>query len=184
MSPTRRATRFLLTLLAVFAAAGFTTAAASAHTASKPVEHTSRAHPAARHKPARHEPPRKATETATPAGVHVTLTTRTLSDRLTAMPNVAFSRMATGRTPVISVNDGVRYQQVRGFGAAMTDSSAWLLDTQLSPAERAAAMTSLFGSSGIHLNFLRVPMGASDFTATGTPYTYDDMPPGQSDPTL
>ena len=27
-------------------------------------------------------------------------------------------------------------------------------------------------------------MGASDFSATGVPYTYDDLPAGQTDPTL
>jgi glucosylceramidase len=45
-------------------------------------------------------------------------------------------------------------------------------------------MENLFGSQGIDLNFLRIPMGASDFTANGIPYTYDDMPPGQTDPAL
>ena len=29
-----------------------------------------------------------------------------------------------------------------------------------------------------------MPIGASDFTATGTPYTYDDLRAGQTDPTL
>ncbi len=45
-------------------------------------------------------------------------------------------------------------------------------------------MAQLFGRTGLHLGFLRVPMGASDFSAQGVPYTYDDMPAGQTDPTL
>jgi glucosylceramidase len=45
-------------------------------------------------------------------------------------------------------------------------------------------MNALFGTSGIHLNFLRVPMGASDFTSGRRPWSYDDMPAGQSDPGL
>ncbi len=116
--------------------------------------------------------------------VHVTLTTSNLSEALTAMPKVAFGTVSTGGVPVITVNDSVRYQQVNGFGAAMTDSSAWLLYTKLSPAARSVVIDNLFGAQGIHLNFLRVPMGASDFTTTGVPYTYDDMPGGESDPTL
>jgi O-glycosyl hydrolase len=116
--------------------------------------------------------------------VHVTLTTRTLSYRLTTMPDLTFGRHSTMHTLVIAVDDHARYQRIRGFGAAMTDSSAWLLEKQLPRAARAAVMRDLFGTQGIHLGFLRVPMGASDFTATGTPYSYDDMPPGQSDPTL
>jgi glucosylceramidase len=43
---------------------------------------------------------------------------------------------------------------------------------------------SLFGNAGIRLNYLRVPIGASDFSANGTPYTYDDVPDGDTDPTL
>ncbi len=116
--------------------------------------------------------------------VHVTLTTSNLSKALTAMPKVAFGTASTGGLPIITVNDSVRYQQDNGFGAAMTDSSAWLLYTQLSPAARSVVMDNLFGAQGIHLDFLRVPMGASDFTATGVPYTYDDVPAGGSDPTL
>ena len=45
-------------------------------------------------------------------------------------------------------------------------------------------MGRLFGSAGINLGFLRIPMGASDFSATGQPYTYDDLPVDESDPTL
>src|SRR5207302_4108575 len=37
---------------------------------------------------------------------------------------------------------------------------------------------------GIGLGFLRLPIGASDFTADGRPYTYDDLPAGRSDPSL
>jgi glucosylceramidase len=45
-------------------------------------------------------------------------------------------------------------------------------------------MQDLFGASGIHLNFLRVPMAGSDFTVSSDPYSYDDMPAGQTDPSL
>src|SRR5204862_448075 len=47
-----------------------------------------------------------------------------------------------------------------------------------------ATMNRLFGPSGIRLGFIRVPMGASDFSAGGYPYTYDDIPVPQSDPGL
>lgn len=45
-------------------------------------------------------------------------------------------------------------------------------------------MSALFGPDGIGLNYIRVPIGASDFTATGVPYTYDDVPAGEADPSL
>jgi glucosylceramidase len=45
-------------------------------------------------------------------------------------------------------------------------------------------MTNLFSPSRLNLNLLRLPIGASDYTANGIPYSYDDLPAGQSDPQL
>ena len=69
-------------------------------------------------------------------------------------------------------------------GAAMTDSSAWLLWDELPARRRTTVFNDLFASSGIALDYVRLPIGASDFTANGVPYSYDDMPAGQTDPTL
>ena len=96
----------------------------------------------------------------------------------------AFSTEPIKGVKVINVDDAIHYQHMAAFSAAMTDSSAWLLWDQLSPAARAVLMSQLFGPEGIHLNFIRVPIGASDYTVGGTPYSYDDLPAGQSDPTL
>ncbi len=69
-----------------------------------------------------------------------------------------------------------------GFGAAMTDASAYLLQNKLGT-RRAAIFHELFGRDpGLGLSFVRVPMGASDFSTRD--YTYDDMPAGQTDPSL
>jgi glucosylceramidase len=67
-----------------------------------------------------------------------------------------------------------------GFGASFTDSSAWLVAN--SP-QRASIMTKLFDpNQGIGMDFLRQPIGASDFSLNT--YSYDDMPSGQTDPSL
>ena len=69
---------------------------------------------------------------------------------------------------------------MQGFGGAITDSSATVL-YRLSPAARAATMRSLFDPvTGDGLDYLRQPIGASDFVATAD-YTYDDLPAGQTD---
>ena len=84
------------------------------------------------------------------------------------------------RTPnlTITVNDAVKYQQIDGFGASLTDSSAWLTWNKLTEAQRKEAMQMLFSpTKGIGLSILRQPMGASDFAVTE--YSYDDLPPGQ-----
>ena len=115
--------------------------------------------------------------------VGVWVTTADLSEALSPMPVVSFGAVNPA-LPTIDVSDGTRYQQVDGFGAAMTDSSAWLIYDELSAIPRAAVMAALFGPGGINLNYVRVPIGASDFTATGVPYTYDDVVAGKSDPLL
>lgn len=84
----------------------------------------------------------------------------------------------------VAVDDRTRYQRVTGVGAAMTDTSAWLIYDELTPVLRSQLMDDLFGSSGIHLASVLVPLGASDFTSTGRPYTYDDLPAGETDPAL
>ncbi len=133
-----------------------------------------------------------ATMTSTPtpeppkAGVvNVWLTSADQSSLLVPQPELSFGPAASAEsTQVIYVNENNQYQQMDGFGAALTDSSAWLIYTQLSPTQRAGVMSALFSSSeGIGISAMRLPMGASDFVH-GDPYTYDDMPAGQVDPDL
>jgi glucosylceramidase len=116
--------------------------------------------------------------------VHVTLTTAHLTHALQSMPDVEFCKRSLRSRSAIAVSDRIHYQRVQGFGAAMTDSSAWLLMTQLGASTRQRVFDSLFSRAGIRLNYMRVPMGASDFSAKGRPYTYDDVPAGKTDPTL
>ncbi len=123
-------------------------------------------------------------QTPDPYSAEVVQTSANLTQRLTALPDIEFGAPTVGHVPVVTVNAALRYQSVQGFGAAMTDTSAWLIERETPAAARDQLMSELFGPGGIRLDFVRVPMGASDFTRTGTPYTYDDLPPGRSDPTL
>jgi glucosylceramidase len=97
---------------------------------------------------------------------------------------------------VIEIDPATRYQQIAGFGAAITDASAWLIQQRMNPAQRGALMQELFGrkadggridgqssgQAGLGLSFTRLTIGASDFSRTH--YSFDDMPPAQSDPQL
>ncbi len=97
--------------------------------------------------------------------------------------DVSFQTKQTTNPLTIKVDNSVKYQKIRGFGAALTDSSAWLIN-KLPTSGRNTLMKQLFDpTNGIGLSMVRLPMGASDFTATGN-YSYDDMPAGQTDPTL
>lgn len=122
--------------------------------------------------------------TSDPYRAEVVLTTHDLAQRLSRQPDIEFGAATAKGVPVIDVDAAVRYQRVTGFGAAMTDTSAWLIETQTPAAARRSLMDELFGADGIDLGFVRVPMGASDFTHDGRPYSYDDIPPGTSDPSL
>jgi O-glycosyl hydrolase len=122
-----------------------------------------------------------------PAGggsaVKVWLTDVDTDKWVASQSDVSFQTKQTTNPLTIKVDNGVKYQKVTGFGAALTDSSAWLIN-QLPPASRNTLMKQLFDpATGAGLSTVRLPMGASDFTATGK-YSYDDMPAGQTDPTL
>ncbi len=85
--------------------------------------------------------------------------------------------------PTVTVDEGEVFQEMDGFGASVTDSSAWLLYNRMTPAQRAVAMRRLFDPvTGIGLSYLRQPIGASDFALKS--YTYDDVPTGQTDPEM
>jgi glucosylceramidase len=117
--------------------------------------------------------------------VSVTQTSSDLRQALSPRPALRFSaRPPAAGVPIILVDDRVAYQRFTGVGGALTDSSAWLVWDELAPSQRAALFSALFSTRGAHLSFMRVPMGASDYSATGVPYTYDDQPAGQTDPTL
>ena len=94
-------------------------------------------------------------------------------------------KFGSTRSPslTITVDDTRKYQQMDGFGASLTDSSAWLLWNKLTAQQRKEALERLFSrSKGIGLSILRQPMGASDFAIED--YSYDDVPPGETDPEL
>jgi glucosylceramidase len=183
----RSLTGLLVAPASALALLGATPAAHGATAAAlrtRPAAHPKRHHPAKARKVKHRKAKRKPAGPPTSA-VSVTQTTQDLSEALSPQPTLRFAPGAAAPgVPVIQVNDHATFQTFTGVGAAMTDTSAWLIWQRLAPAARAQLMRSLFSPSGAQLSFLRLPIGASDFSATGVPYTYDDRPPGQSDPTL
>ncbi len=127
-------------------------------------------------------PAQRSASTRGPA-VAVTMTTDDRRRQLETVAGTAFAPMRTGPKTVV-VDDERRYQTVVGFGAAWTDSAAYLLHEVAKPAARERAMRDLFTrrGRGIGLSFMRIPMGASDIARTR--YSYDDLPAGRTDPTL
>lgn len=115
--------------------------------------------------------------------VEVYLTTGDRARLMERQADVRFGRVGGDDGSVIDVRDDRAHQEMIGFGAALTDASAWLLMHRLDARARDDLLQELFGRDpGIGFSFVRVDMGASDF-ALGH-YTYDDLPPGRRDPTL
>lgn len=114
---------------------------------------------------------------AGPGAVQAWLTTANELKLLAREPDLAWGPVPEGDL-VITVDPSMRYQEIDGFGAAVTGSSAYLL--QRLPADRRAELLAeLFGSDGLGLSVIRHTMGASDFSLSN--YTYDDTPQNQPD---
>ena len=118
---------------------------------------------------------------ATPAvgAVQVWLTTTDATKKLQQQPDLTWSGTQPSATFNVAVDDAVQYQKMDGFGASITDDAIWTAE----PAVRDEIMRLLFSrSSGIGMNMIRVQVGSS--AITGAYKTHDDMPLGQTDPTL
>jgi len=102
--------------------------------------------------------------------------------KLLQQPDIPMSVRGTSTADVV-IDVQKTYQTMEGFGAAMTDSSAWLLQNKLNALQRAELLHELYGPPpNLDLNMMRLPIGASDFSLEL--YTMDDMPFGQVDPQL
>ena len=119
------------------------------------------------------------TPSDTAPAAHLWLTTADGSHKLSDMGTIPFTTTPSS-APTIVIDPSRSFQKMDGFGGAITDSAAHVL-YGLSPSARARAMEMLFSpQTGDGLDYLRQPIGASDFVVKA-PYTYDDMPAGQTD---
>jgi len=120
----------------------------------------------------------------TPGTVAAWVTTGDQSRLLARQPDLRFDKIAVDSSvPTIEVDYSREFQSVVGWGAAMSDAAAYLIQTKLNASQREALLQELFGREpGIGLSFVRIPMGASDFSRSH--YSYDDRPAGETDSTL
>ena len=110
------------------------------------------------------------------------LTTADAAHKLAKQPVIPSAGPVTG-DEAVSIDPSRRFQQIHGFGAAMTDASAELF-SRLPDDKRRAIMVELFGreNGGLGLSFTRLTVGASDFSRSH--YSYDDPPGNVADPAL
>ncbi|KAH9847930.1 glycoside hydrolase [Lenzites betulinus] len=97
---------------------------------------------------------------------------------LTSSPVNFVSPGAEGRAN-IAVDDGTMFQTMAGVGASLTDSAALILSNlkKQNAANYWSLLNTLFdttdGADAAGLSYLRVPLGASDFSANV--YSFDDV---------
>ena len=77
----------------------------------------------------------------------------------------------------LTVDPSLRYQRMDGFGASITDSSASRADGRSTHHPRRDDARPVRRQ---RISFLRQPVGSSDFV-DGPHYTFDDVPPGETD---
>ncbi len=111
------------------------------------------------------------------------LTTGNKTSLLAPQQNLSFGKTETTGS-VISIDTTQQFQTIDGFGYALTGGSAMLLNTKLTSDQRATLLRELFltEGNGIGLSYLRISVGASDLDEYV--FSYDDLPKGQTDPTL
>lgn len=119
---------------------------------------------------------------AGPVAAEMWLTTADQAQKLAPQPLIAPQGRATGEEAV-AIDTSRHFQRMQGFGAAMTDASAELF-SRLASSKRRTIMAELFGraNGGLGLSFIRLTVGASDFSRTH--YSYDDRPGDAPDPEL
>ncbi|WP_329741265.1 glycoside hydrolase family 30 protein [Dyella sp. A6] len=116
------------------------------------------------------------------SAIEVWVSTQDRRLQLARQPDIPVAVQAAASADIV-IDTRRSYQSIVGFGGALTDSSAWLMQHRMTAAQRAALLRNLFGPPpGLGLNMLRLTIGASDFSRK--PYTLDDMPAGQVDPEL
>ncbi len=82
----------------------------------------------------------------------------------------------------ITVDTTQTFQTIDGFGYTLTGGSADLINTLPAQAKQNLLEELFSSSNGIGVSYLRISIGASDLSANV--FSYDDLPNGQTDPTL
>jgi glucosylceramidase len=94
--------------------------------------------------------------------------------------DLSITRNASTSWPVIEIDTTLTFQTMEGFGAALTGSSAYLLNKKLSGGARQTLLRQLFDTvNGLGISYVRLTIGASDFSLSE--YTYNDLSPGETD---
>ena len=102
--------------------------------------------------------------------------------QLTPQPEATLTPAKLPPTEITLIIDpSVKHQPILGLGGTMLDTDVCHL-MRMSPPKRAEMLSALFEKKdGAGWNFIRVPLGSTDWERSSDYYTYDDMPRGSKD---
>jgi glucosylceramidase len=105
--------------------------------------------------------------------VKVVQTAKDNGDRLTEKPSVNFSPDPVAASINITVDISKKYQEIIGFGGALTESSAYIF-AQLSSDLQQEIIDAYFGPSGNQYTICRTHINSCDFSLNS--WSFDDSP--------
>ncbi|UCD49027.1 MAG: hypothetical protein JSW27_16010 [Phycisphaerales bacterium] len=122
-----------------------------------------------------------------PAGAQPTIqgwiSSSDMSKRLAPQEPLEFAAGGSSARTVIRVDSSRTFQSILGLGSSLDHSTCYNL-SRLPEDARAKVIADLVDpEKGIGMSLMRICMGTPDFTASAW-YSYDDMPPRQTDPDM
>jgi glucosylceramidase len=125
---------------------------------------------------ATHTRPDRIESNRSPGEIRVRVTSE--AKRFAPGPELSWQPQRDNSAGLIVLDPARTFQEILGFGAALTDAACYLLN-ELAPSSRKQFLRELFDPAAMGLNACRICIGASDY-ATEL-YSYDE---GSSDPEL
>ena len=101
-------------------------------------------------------------------------TVRDRNDRLTRQKDREFvprPECMEDRDRGVVVDDAVHFQEIEGFGGALTESAAWVI-AQMPPMRRKEILDAYFSELGY--NYVRIHMNSCDFSLENYSYVADN----------
>jgi glucosylceramidase len=97
-------------------------------------------------------------------------------DRLTKKNDVQFTRNRTSSLPVITVEEGTRFQKIAGFGATFNEAGMICLNSLGTEAQDRVLKMLFDPDSGAGYTVMKSPIAACDFASAGPWYSYNETP--------
>ena len=115
--------------------------------------------------------------------VHWWVSSADMSQRLASQPAMRFVEGPSDTKTTIHVDPDRTFQSILGLGSSLEHSTCYNI-SQLPRDRQERVIEALVDvEKGIGMSLMRICIGTPDFTASPW-YSYDDMPPGQTDPEL